>query len=355
MLGQKKKYWLDKDSLQTVTDLCNQPACWKKTQKAVREQKDAIKAFVEPVLTSRNKTVVFCGLDGILAETLFAWVNTDVEYNCRWIGPEEVLDPETSDLLVCVEHDDNGMALAEIIDRQPEPVRILIVTSDENSLLVRAGADQENILAIQVPAKGITSLMLASFMTLHLDILDDLQLDDVIHAAQKVLQADAAALETFIRDTSFASIRAVGFNIRQKRHALKEMAGVMKVSFVSPYTGIPYEGKVLNLLYLPDNENMRKEQLGLLKVLRRENQLTFAVESRHDDNFLTDGSLDLKLLMARNNVYAAFGFLVVFEVMTVLKAVQHNIALDQNPGEIKLTLDSWMEKQKFGDSIIIDL
>lgn len=111
-----------------------------------------------------------------------------------------------------------------------------------------------------VPKAGLTSLILAAFMTLHLEILDDLQLDDMIHSASQVLNQNAPVLEDFADHHSYPAIRAVGFNIRQKRHGMKEMTGVMKAAFVSPYTGLPYDGLPLNLLYFPDDPSLKKSR-----------------------------------------------------------------------------------------------
>ena len=351
MLGKKNSYWEEKESLQTVQQISDQPAQWKKVQKQVRDQKDALKAFLEPALAASDLTIIFNGLTGIVAQTVYSWMDAEVRYNTRYLAEGEVLESDKNYVMISIEDEGNTMKLAADIDRQPEPVRQLIVTGDADSPLVKAAREMTNMYGLVAENAKISGLMLAAFMTLHLEILDDLQVDDMIHSASHVLNQSSSDIEKFVEDNSFGAIRAVGFNVRQKRHALKEMAGVIKVAFVSPYTGMPYDGTPLNLVYLPDEPNMKSEQLELIKALRRDGQLVYAVEARHDGEFNCDGQLDLKLLMARNNVYAAFSFLTVLEAMTAFKAARHNISLDEPDGYIQVTLDSWQEKQTFDDAI----
>lgn len=351
MLGKKNSYWEEKECLETVKALCAQPAAWKRTLKQVRDQKDALRAFMEPALARPDLTIAFCGLDGVLTKTVFDWADTDVKYETRWLAQGETLPADKNTVLISLETDGNTMELAEVIDRQPEPVLHVIVTGDEKSPLIRAAEGLHNMYGLVVPKAGLTSLILAAFMTLHLEILDDLQLDDMIHSASQVLNQNAPVLEDFADRHSYPAIRAVGFNIRQKRHGMKEMTGVMKAAFVSPYTGLPYDGQPLNLLYFPDDPSLKKEQVELTRVLRREGQLVLAVEARHEEEIRADGVLDLKLLMARHNVYAAFAFLTVFEVLVVFTAAKHNISLDDVPRDIRMSLDSWMEKARLEDVI----
>lgn len=351
MLGKKTSYWDEKGCLETVRALCQQPASWKRTQKQVRDQKDALKAFMEPALARPDLTIAFCGLQGVLAKTLFDWADTDVKYETRWLAEGETLSDQKNMVLVSIETEENTMELAEIIDRQPVSVLHVIVTGNSKSPLVHAAQGLTNMYGLVVKDAGLTSLILAAFMTLHLEILDDLQLDDMIHSATQVLNQNAPVLEDFAASHTYPALRAVGFNIRQKRHGMKEMTGVMKASFISPYTGLPYDGEPLNLLYLPDDPSLKKEQVELTRVLRREGQLVLAVEARHEEAIRADGTLDLKLLMARHNVYAAFAFLTVFDAMVVFTAAKHNIALDDGPRDIRMSLDSWMEKAKLEDVI----
>lgn len=350
-LGKPASWWQVRESERSAALICGQPDGWGQTQKQVREQKEAIKAFMEPALAAPDMTIVFDGLSGILADTVFAWMNAEVRYNVRYLAQDEVLSSEHNYVLISIEHGGNTMELAADIDRQPETVRQLIVTGNPESPLVKAAKDMNHMYGMVIRQATLSGLLLGAFMTLHLDILDDLQVDDMIHTSKKLLNEDYGVLEKFVDEHPFSSLRAVGFNIRQKRHGMKEMAGVIKVSFVSPYTGIPYEGNPLNLVYIPDDPAMRQEQQDLIRALRREKQLVFAVEARHEGDFNCDGILDLKLLMARNNVYAAFAFLMVLEVMSVYKAVYHNISLDEPQNTIRIGLDSWQEKQTFEDTV----
>lgn len=350
-LGKPASYWETKESSRAAAMICGQPETWSRTQKQVREQKDAIKAFMEPALAAPDRTVVFNGVSGIMAQTVFAWMNAEVRYNVRYLAADEVLSSEPNYVMISIESADNTMELAADIDRQPETVRQLIVTANPESALVKAAQGLSHMYGMVLRQATLSGLLLGAFMTLHLDILDDLQVDDMIHTCNKLLNEDCKVLEKFVDEHAFSSLRGVGFNVRQKRHGIKEMSGVIKVSFVSPYTGIPYEGDMLNLVYIPDDPGMRQEQQALIRALRKDGQLVYAVEARHEGDFNCDGILDMKLLMARNNVYAAFAFLMVLEVMSVFKAVYHNISLDEPGNTIRIGLDSWQEKQTFEDTV----
>ena len=139
MLGKKNSYWEEKECLETVKALCAQPAAWKRTQKQVRDQKDALRAFMEPALARPDLTIAFCGLDGVLTKTVFDWADTDVKYETRWLAQGETLPADKNTVLISLETDGNTMELAEVIDRQPEPVLHVIVTGDEKSPLIQIG------------------------------------------------------------------------------------------------------------------------------------------------------------------------------------------------------------------------
>lgn len=47
-------------------------------------------------------------------------------------------------------------------------------------------------------------------MTLHLEILDDLQLDDMIHSATQVLNQNAPVLEDFAASHTYPALRICG-------------------------------------------------------------------------------------------------------------------------------------------------
>ena len=61
MFGKETQEWQENNGIYTAIEIAQQPATWKKTIAQIKSEKEAIKAFLEPVLSADDYDIIFTG------------------------------------------------------------------------------------------------------------------------------------------------------------------------------------------------------------------------------------------------------------------------------------------------------
>ena len=59
MFGKEKKAWEELTGIYTAQEIYQQPATWAKTIAQIKNEKEALKNFLEPVLTGGDVEIIF--------------------------------------------------------------------------------------------------------------------------------------------------------------------------------------------------------------------------------------------------------------------------------------------------------
>lgn len=370
IFGHDEPFWKAANGNWTAKEIYQQPETWKKTLKLIKDKKDEIKAFIDPLLADPNLDIIFtgAGTSEYVGNALFSFINTCTGFRAKSYAstdlvetPENYLDKNRETLLVSFGRSGNSpesVGAVQVADEVcKDKIHHLFITCNKDGALAKAAATRDNALDINLAPEthdqsfamtsSFSNMMLAAMLCFSLDHLleTEARLEDVILRGQHFLDHGYKACEDLVNDYDFNRIVYLGANVlkgiaQESQLKICELtAGQVTTTFDSPL-GFRHGPKsvvndqTLTIIYISDDPYQRQYEYDLVKEMasqRKGNKLVAVAARKYDDiKELVDLYIDFGLLFAKDNMYLAFDYILAAQVIALFKSIKLGITPD-NP------------------------
>lgn len=370
IFGHEENFWESANGIWTAREIYQQPNTWKKTLKQIKEKKDEIKAFIDPLLEDPNLDIIFtgAGTSEYVGNALYSFINTCTGFRAKSYAstdlvetPENYLDKNRKTLLVSFGRSGNSpesVGAVQVADAVcGKNVYHLFITCNKNGALAKAAAARDNALDINLTEEthdqsfamtsSFSNMMLAALLCFNLDHLveTEARLEDVILRGQHFLDHGYKACEDLVKSYDFNRIVYLGANVlkgiaQESQLKICELtAGQVTTTFDSPL-GFRHGPKsvvndeTLTVIYISDDPYQRQYEYDLVKEMasqRKGNKLVAVAARKYEDiEKLVDLYIDFGLLFAKDNMYLAFDYILAAQVIALFKSISLGITPD-NP------------------------
>ena len=338
MFGKEKSTWEELSGIFTAQEIYQQPATWAKTIAQIKNEKEALKKFMEPVLSDPDCDIVFtgAGTSEYVGNALYSYVNRYTGYHAKSYAstdlvetPENYLSRNKKTLLVNFGRSGNSpesVGSVQVADEVcKENVYHLFITCNKDGALAKAAATRDNAYDIKEVAK---------------------EMESVIAQGQKFVDEGYKVCENLVADfAEFNRIVYLGANTlkgiaQESQLKICELtAGTVTTTFDSPM-GFRHGPKsvindeCLTVVYLSDDEYQRQYEYDIIKEMsgqRKKNRLV-AVSSHADAEIegLVDTFINFDLDAPKDNIFLGFDYILVAQVIALFKSLSYKITPD-NP------------------------
>lgn len=370
MFGHEENFWQACNGIWTAREIYQQPETWKKTLRQIKERRDEIKSFLDPLLADPNLDIIFtgAGTSEYVGNALFSFINTCTGFRAKSYAstdlvetPENYLNKNVKTLLVSFGRSGNSPESVGAVDVVNtvcgDNAYHLFITCNKNGALSKAAEGKSNVLDINLTPEthdqsfamtsSFSNMMLAAFLCFTIDHLvkTEVELEDVILRGQHFLDHGYKACEDLVNSYDFNRIVYLGANVlkgiaQESQLKICELtAGIVTTTFDSPM-GFRHGPKsvindqTLTVIYISDDPYQRQYEVDLVKEMasqRKGNKIVAVAARKYDDiEELVDLYVDFGLLFAKNNMYLAFDYILVAQVIALFKSISLNITPD-NP------------------------
>ena len=163
MFGKEKSTWEELSGIFTAQEIYQQPATWAKTIAQIKNEKEALKKFMEPVLSDPDCDIVFtgAGTSEYVGNALYSYVNRYTGYHAKSYAstdlvetPENYLSRNKKTLLVNFGRSGNSpesVGSVQVADEVcKENVYHLFITCNKDGALAKAAATRDNAYDINL-------------------------------------------------------------------------------------------------------------------------------------------------------------------------------------------------------------
>lgn len=370
LFGHEDNFWQAANGSWTAKEIYQQPETWKKTLKLIKDRKDEIKAFIDPLLADPNLDIIFtgAGTSEYVGNALFSFINTCTGFRAKSYAstdlvetPQNYLDPNKKTLLVSFGRSGNSpesVGAVQVADAVcKDKVWHLFITCNKDGALAKAAAERDNALDINLAPEthdqsfamtsSFSNMMLAAMLCFNLDHLleTEAQLEDVILKGQWFLDHGYKSCEDLVNSYDFNRIVYLGANVlkgiaQESQLKICELtAGQVTTTFDSPL-GFRHGPKsvindqTLTVIYVSDDPYQRQYETDLIKEMasqKKGNKLVAVAARKYSDiEELVDLYVDFGLLFAKDNMYLAFDYILAAQVIALFKSIKLGITPD-NP------------------------
>lgn len=370
MFGKETQEWQENNGIYTATEIAQQPATWKKTIAQIKSEKEAIKAFLEPVLSADDYDIIFTGggTSEYVGNAAFSYVNRYTGYHAKSYGstdicetPENYLSRDRKTLLVNFARSGNSpesVGSVQVADEVcKENVYHLFITCNIDGALSKEAAKRDNAYAINLTPEthdqsfamtsSFSNMLLAAVLCFRLDDLDEMEaeMQSVIEKGREMIDEGYKALEQLVKDFDFDRIVYLGANVlkgiaQESQLKICELtAGKVTTTFDSPM-GFRHgpksviNDKTLTIVYMSDDEYQRQYEYDIVKEIssqRKANRLV-AVSAHSDPEIesMVDLFVNFDLDHKKDNVFLGFDYILVAQIIALFKSLSYGITPD-NP------------------------
>ena len=196
MFGKEKSTWEELSGIFTAQEIYQQPATWAKTIAQIKNEKEALKKFMEPVLSDPDCDIVFtgAGTSEYVGNALYSYVNRYTGYHAKSYAstdlvetPENYLSRNKKTLLVNFGRSGNSpesVGSVQVADEVcKENVYHLFITCNKDGALAKAAATRDNAYDINLTPEthdqsfamtsSFSNMMLAALLCFRLDDIDE--------------------------------------------------------------------------------------------------------------------------------------------------------------------------------------
>lgn len=370
IFGHEENFWQACSGSWTAKEIYQQPETWKKTLKLIKERKDEIRAFINPLLDNPKLDIVFtgAGTSEYIGNALFSFINTCTGFRARSAAstdivetPENYLNKDAVTLLVSFGRSGNSPESVGAVEAADavcgKNVYHLFITCNKDGALAKSAPGRDNALDINLAPEthdqsfamtsSFSNMMLAAMLCFSLDHLleTEARLEDVIFKGQEFLNHGYKACEDLVDSYDFNRIVYLGANVlkgiaQESQLKICELtAGQVTTTFDSPL-GFRHGPKsvindqTLTVIYISDDPYQRQYEVDLIKEMaaqRKGNKLAAVAARKYSDiEELVDLYIDFGLLFAKNNMYLAFDYILAAQVIALFKSIKMGITPD-NP------------------------
>lgn len=370
MFGHDAQFWADHKATATAREIYQQPETWKKTLKQIKDNKEEIKKFMDPLLAKKNLDIVFAGAgtSEYVGNALFPFINTLTGFRARSVATTDIveapyiyLNPEATTLMVSFGRSGNSPESVGTVDAANTVCKgniyHLVITCNKDGALSKACAGADNMLDLNLTPEtndesfamtsSFSNMMLAAMLCFNLDHLieTEMRLEDVILRGQHFLDKGYEPIEKLVSDFDFQRIVYLGANVlkgiaQESQLKICELtAGKITTTFDSPM-GFRHGPKsvindeTLTVVYLSDDPYQQQYEVDLIREIssqKKGDRLIVVASRMHEElKKMADLYIDFGLLLSRNNMFLAFDYILVAQVIALFKSLQQQCTPD-NP------------------------
>ena len=356
-------------SVFTLQEIYQQPATWRKTCSQIAACRDELQRFLDQVVKAEDFDIVLtgAGTSEFVGNSLFQALNKKYNYKVKSYGttdivpaPENFLSRTKPTVLVSFGRSGNSPESIGAVDAAEvvcENIYHLFVTCNSEGALSKRAKEQDNCFALNLTPEthdqsfamtsSFSNMYMATYLAFNLDRLEEIteDIEKICVATQDFLDNNYTTAARIVEEFKFERIVYLG-NIALKgvsqESALKMLeltAGQVATMYDSPL-GFRHGPKsiiddtTLTVVYLSDDEYMRKYEVDLLKEMgpqRKGNKIAVVMNTPCEGlDSLVDYQLVMDCKKACENVLLGFEFITFAQTLAVLKSLELNITPD-NP------------------------
>lgn len=356
-------------SVFTLGEIYQQPATWKKTCDQIRANKDALKKFIDQVITCEDFDVILtgAGTSEFVGNALFPALTKGLNFKVKSYGttdlvatPEAYLSCTKPTLLISFGRSGNSpesVGAIDVAEAVCDHVFHLFVTCNKNGALSKRADTTGNCFAINLTdethdqsfamTSSFSNMYLATYLCFRLDDLDAAiaDVEKVMAAGQSFLDGKFGVAQKIVDEYDFNRIVYLGSNCLKgiaQESALKmlELTAGRVVTMYDTPLGFRHGPKsiiddnTITVVYLSDDPYTRQYEVDLIKEMsgQRKGNKIVAVMSKADDAVaaLVDYTVVYDLEDATASVLLGLDDILFAQTLAVLKSLSMKITPD-NP------------------------
>ena len=361
-LKDLKAYW-------TAKEIYQQPATWLKTLQQVKDEKEAIGALINRVVSQPDYDIILtgAGTSEFVGNSIYSYLSKLTDFKIKSYGttdivacPENYLSRTKPTLLISFGRSGNSpesVAAVECANTVCSNINHLFVTCNHEGALSKFAVGKDNCYAINLTPEthdqsfamtsSFSNMYLATVLAFNLDKLDEMSkiVELIADRTQKFLDEGYTKVTDIIKDFDFKRIVYLGSNTNKgvaQESSLKlcELTkGIIDTNFDTPM-GFRHGPKsiinpeTLAVVYLSDDPYTRQYELDIIKEMspQRKGNKILAVSSHQDDEIkgLVDYFISFDNGQDLNNVFLGLEYITVAQTLAIHKSLSMGITPD-NP------------------------
>lgn len=362
-LNKTSDKWQDLAALHTAREIAQQPETWKKTIEIIKDNKEKIENFIDPIITSDNYEVIFtgAGTSEFVGNSIAPIFHKDLRANFKSIAttdlvinPSLYINKDMPTLLVSFGRSGNSpesIAAIDVVNEiNPNAKHLVITCNHEGKLAV---VEDKNILAIKLPEEtndlsfamtsSFSNMFIAAYLAFDLANLDELELSvkRISQVADQLLKENSSEIEELVNDFDFNRLIVLGdgelngFAQESSLKMLELSAGEVVTMFNTPL-GFRHGPKsiinsdALTIVFLERDEYKRKYQIDIIKEmsLQRNGNQILVIDVLDDENVkeLVDMYISIDTDEIDDNLIG-LAYVTIAQMLSLYKSIQ----LDKSP------------------------
>ena len=369
LFNKTEEAWKELNGFWTAKEILQQPETWKKTIAQIKNEKVAIKAFIERTTKNEDFDIILtgAGTSEFVGNSIFPYLTKKYNYKVKSYGTTDIVaDPESylsqtkPTLLVSYGRSGNSPETVGAVEVANEVCREnishLFVTCNANGALSKFAEGKENCYAINLTPEthdqsfamtsSYSNMYLATLLAFSIDELDEFAalVEKIIAADQNFLDNNWSLAKQAVDEFDFNRIVYLGSNNLKgvaQESALKicELTGGSVDTVFDTPMGFRHGPKsvinstTLTVVYLSDDPYTRQYEYDIIKEMspERKGNKIMVVSSKDDDikayadYFISfDNGCDLP------NVLCGLEYITVAQTIAIYKSLKLGFTPD-NP------------------------
>ena len=369
LFNKTEEAWKELNGFWTAKEILQQPETWKKTIAQIKNEKVAIKAFIERTTKNEDFDIILtgAGTSEFVGNSIFPYLTKKYNYKVKSYGTTDIVaDPESylsqtkPTLLVSYGRSGNSPESVGAVEVANEVCREnishLFVTCNANGALSKFAEGKENCYAINLTPEthdqsfamtsSYSNMYLATLLAFSIDELDEFAalVEKIIAADQNFLDNNWSLAKQAVDEFDFNRIVYLGSNNLKgvaQESALKicELTGGSVDTVFDTPIGFRHGPKsvinstTLTVVYLSDDPYTRQYEYDIIKEMspERKGNKIMVVSSKDDDikayadYFISfDNGCDLP------NVLCGLEYITVAQTIAIYKSLKLGFTPD-NP------------------------
>lgn len=367
MFGKTSEQWATVKGIYTSSEIAQQPATWRKTIQQMKEEKEALKAFISNVTSKEDFDIVLCGAgtSEYVGNSVFPYLNEKMNYKVKSFATTEIvasparyLSATKPTLLISYGRSGDSpesVGAVQAADAVCENVYHLFITCNCEGALSKAAKVRENAYAINLTPETLdksfamtssyTNMALATVCCFNLDELDKMEtyVESIAKCAEHTINEQWTALKDVVDTYDFKRIVYLGSNClkgvaqESQLKMLELTQGAVTTMYDSPLGFRHGPKSVVNddtllVVYLSDDESTRRYEKDLVLEIsgqRKGNKLmVIGNHCKEEYESLVDYCFDIDADATFDNVFLGLSFIVFAQIIAFFKSYKCDIMPD---------------------------
>lgn len=369
LFNKTEEEWKELKGYWTAKEILQQPTTWKKTLEQVKEEKDAIKAFIERTTKNDDYDIILtgAGTSEFVGNSIFPYLQKKYNYKVKSYGTTDIVaDPESylsrtkPTLLVSYGRSGNSPESVGAVNAANEVcgdnIEHLFITCNHEGALSKFAEGKENCYAINLTQEtcdqsfamtsSYSNMYLATLLAFNIDELDEFseKVETIIAHDQAFLDNNWEAAKRIDDEFDFDRIIYLGSNNLKgvsQESALKicELTGGSVDTVFDTPMGFRHGPKsvikdsALCVVYLSDDPFTRQYEYDIIKEMspERKGNKILVVSSKDDDiKDLVDYFISFDNGVDLPNVLCGLEYITVAHIIALFKSLSLGFTPD-NP------------------------